>query len=430
MTLLIVAAILISIVLGYKTKINIGFFAIIFAYLIGAYGLGLSSSKVISFWPVKIFFIIFAVTLFYNFAMVNGALEKLASHLLYACRRFPSLLPLAIFASATLIAALGAGFYTVLAFMAPMTLLLCEKTGLSRVIGGMAVNYGALAGANFMTSQSGVIFRGLMEGAGVEPATAFTNASGIFATTFILPIIVIAIYLLVYRGRMNVRITAEKPPAFEPRQKQSLVLILLLMAILLIVPILSIILPDNETIIFLNAKIDIAFLAIIFSVISLFLKLADEKKVIALVPWGTLIMICGVGMLIEVAIKAGVIDVLSHWVSTNIPLLMIPLVMCIIGSFMSMFASTLGVVTPALFPIVPVIASATGYNPAILFICIVVGAQASAISPFSSGGSLILASAPQTADHSKLFNELLFKAVPLGFIAALVATVILQGIMK
>lgn len=429
MTLAIITAILLSIAIGYKTKINIGFFAIVFAYLIGCFGLGLSSSQVIQFWPIKIFFIILAVTLFYNFAMVNGTLEKLANHLLYACRRFPAMLPMAIFISATVIAALGAGFYTVLAFMAPMTLLLCQKTGMSKVIGGMAVNYGALAGANFMTSQSGVIFRGLMEGAGVSPPQAFANATAAFAATLAIPVTVIGVYLLLYRGKLNIQIAAEKPDAFERKQKQSLVLILTLMAVLLIFPILSIVFPDSETITFLNAKVDIAFMAIIFSVISFFLRLADEGKVIALVPWSTLIMICGVGMLIEVAIQAGVIDVLSDWVSANIPLLLIPLAMSIIGACMSMFASTLGVVTPALFPIVPAIAAATGYSPMVLFVCIIVGAQSSAISPFSSGGSLILGSAPQQADKSMLFNDLLFRAVPLGFGAALLATMVIQAVL-
>ena len=429
MTLTIMIAILLAIAIGYKTKINIGLFAIVFAYLIGSFGLDLTASQVVNFWPIKIFFIIFAVTLFYNVAMVNGALEKLASHLLYACRNFPILLPLAIFASATVIAALGAGFYTVLAFMAPMTLLLCQKTGMSKIIGGMAVNYGALAGANFMTSQSGVIFRGIMEGVGVEPAQAFTNSTAIFVTTLIVPIVVIGSYLLFNHKKLNINITAEKPAPFDPKQKQSLILIITLMAVVLIIPILNLIMPHNHLISFLNSKVDIGFMAIIFAVISLLLKLADEKKVVAMVPWGTLIMICGVGMLIEVAIQAGVINELSDWVSTTIPFWVIPVAMCVIGAFMSLFASTLGVVTPALFPIVPAIAVATGYNPTVLFVCIVVGAQASAISPFSSGGSLILGSTPQAVNQSELFNDLLFRAVPLGFIAALVAAVVVQGVL-
>lgn len=429
MTLAIALGILLAIFLGYITRINIGFYAIAFAYLLGAFGLGLDTSEIIDFWPINIFFVILTVTLFYGFAMVNGTLEKLAGHMLYSARRIPWALPLIIFAAATIIAALGAGFYTVVAFMAPMALLLSHKTGLSMVISAMAVNYGALAGANFMTSQSGVIFRSLMGNAGVESSEAFGISTAIFATTITIPIVVIGGYLVFFRKKLNIQIEPEKPEPFGRKQKQTLTLILALMSILLILPILHIILPENETIEFVNSKADISFMAMIFVIISLLLRLGDEKKVISSVPWNTLIMISGVGMLIQVAIEAGVIDQLAEWVSTNIPLLFIPVIMVVIGMLMSLFASTLGVVAPALFPVVPGIAAATGFSPMLLFVSIIVGAQASAISPFSSGGSLILGSAPKSINQTVLFNNILFKAVPIGVGAALLAGIAMQVIL-
>ncbi|MDM1246417.1 SLC13 family permease [Acinetobacter sp. R933-2] len=429
MTMLILAALAISIGLGYVTKINIGFFTIIFSYLIGCFGMGLKPSEIIELWPVKIFFIIFSVTLFYNFALANGALEKLASHLLYKCRKFPQLLPLAVFFASTIIAALGAGFYTVLAFMAPITLLLCRKTNMSMIIGGMAVNYGALAGANFMTSQSGIIFRSLMESVGVDAATGFSYATGIFVVTLIIPIVVLGLYTLWNRNSNSIHIEDTQPEAFDDKQKKSIALILGMMALVLIFPILNLLMPDQHTIAFLNSKIDIGFIAIIFALISLFMKLADEKKVMALVPWNTLIMICGVGMLIALGVKLGVITQLSDWLANNVPVWLIPILICLISAVMSVFSSTLGVVAPTLFPIVPAIALASGLNPLVLFLCIVVGAQASAISPFSSGGSLILGSAPADVDKNQLFNQLLFRAVPVGLVAALIAVLILKFVM-
>ncbi|WP_059246328.1 SLC13 family permease [Acinetobacter baumannii] len=429
MTALMLMALAVSIGLGYKTKINIGFFTIAFAYLIGCFGMGLKPSEVIELWPVKIFFIILSVTLFYNFALANGALEKLASHLLYKCRRFPQFLPLAIFFAATIIAGLGAGFYTVLAFMAPITLLLCKKTNMNMIIGGMAANYGALAGANFMTSQSGIIFRSLMENTGISSQTAFSYSSGIFVLTLIIPIAVLGIYTLWNRKSNSIVIEDQKPEPFDKKQKQSIFLIILMMSIVLVFPILHLVFPDVKTISFLNSKIDIAFLAITFSLISLLMKLADEKKVIALVPWGTLIMICGVGMLIALGVKLGIITTLSEWLANNVPVWVIPVLLCLISAIMSVFSSTLGVVAPTLFPIVPALALTSGLNPLVLFICIVVGAQSTAISPFSSGGSLIMASAPADIDKTKFFNQLLFKAIPVGVIAALIAIFALKFVM-
>ncbi|MDC5490759.1 SLC13 family permease [Acinetobacter baumannii] len=429
MTALMLMALAVSIGLGYKTKINIGFFTIAFAYLIGCFGMGLKPSEVIELWPVKIFFIILSVTLFYNFALANGALEKLASHLLYKCRKFPQFLPLAIFFAATIIAGLGAGFYTVLAFMAPITLLLCKKTNMNMIIGGMAANYGALAGANFMTSQSGIIFRSLMENTGISSQTAFSYSSGIFVLTLIIPIAVLGIYTLWNRKSNSIVIEDQKPQPFDKKQKQSIFLIILMMSIVLVFPILHLVFPDVKTISFLNSKIDIAFLAITFSLISLVMKLADEKKVIALVPWGTLIMICGVGMLIALGVKLGIITTLSEWLANNVPVWVIPVLLCLISAIMSVFSSTLGVVAPTLFPIVPALALTSGLNPLVLFICIVVGAQSTAISPFSSGGSLIMASAPADIDKTKFFNQLLFKAIPVGVIAALIAIFALKFVM-
>ncbi|HFF5298525.1 TPA: SLC13 family permease, partial [Acinetobacter baumannii] len=405
------------------------FFTIAFAYLIGCFGMGLKPSEVIELWPVKIFFIILSVTLFYNFALANGALEKLASHLLYKCRKFPQFLPLAIFFAATIIAGLGAGFYTVLAFMAPITLLLCKKTNMNMIIGGMAANYGALAGANFMTSQSGIIFRSLMENTGITSQTAFSYSSGIFVLTLIIPIAVLGIYTLWNRKSNSIVIEDQKPEPFDKKQKQSIFLIILMMSIVLVFPILHLVFPDVKTISFLNSKIDIAFLAITFSLISLLMKLADEKKVIALVPWGTLIMICGVGMLIALGVKLGIITTLSEWLANNVPVWVIPVLLCLISAIMSVFSSTLGVVAPTLFPIVPALALTSGLNPLVLFICIVVGAQSTAISPFSSGGSLIMASAPADIDKTKFFNQLLFKAIPVGVIAALIAIFALKFVM-
>src|SRR5699024_11453866 len=239
MTVLVLTAIVLSIALGYLTKINIGFFAIVFAYFIGAFAMDLSTSDIIEMWPIKIFFVILTVTLFYGFAMVNGTLEKVASRLLSWSRKIPWALPIVIFLVATVIAALGAGFYTVLAFMAPMALMLSVRKGISSTIAAMAVNYGALAGANFMTSQSGVIFRSLMEHSGVSSHDACSNSTAIFSTTMVVPIVDIGGYMPFIRKHLNITIEVDEPEPFNRKQKQTLTLVLLLMGILLIVPMLA-----------------------------------------------------------------------------------------------------------------------------------------------------------------------------------------------
>jgi di/tricarboxylate transporter len=429
-SILIIAAIAISIALGYKTKINTGLFAISFAYILGSFLLGLKPKDIISKWPISIFFVIFSVSLFYNFALVNGTLEKLAMHLLYYFRKIPKFLPFVIFMTAALIAALGAGYFTVMAFLAPITLMLCDKIGMNKLVGAVAVNCGALTGANFMLSPSGIIFRGLIDAAGYNDAS-FLYATSIFITSLIFSIILISGFLFISKSGKSLGNLADmqKPDKFNQKQKINLYLIVLMVAILLILPILHSLFPDNAIITMLNSHMDIGLLAIVMSVIALLLKLADEKQVITKIPWNTLIMICGVGILIAVAIEAGTIDLLSSWIGTNMAPLLVPVVISFVAAIMSFFSSTLGVVCPALFPLVPYLSAATGINPMILFTCIVIGSQSSAISPFSSGGSLILGSCPTDKERDEMFPKLLFVAVPCSVILSIIVSFIVSLIL-
>lgn len=430
LSILIVAAIALAVAIGYKTKFNTGLFAIVFAYMIGCFALGLKTKEVISGWPVSTMFVIFSVSLFYNFALVNGTLEKTARYVLYACRKCPGLLPFALYIAAASIAAMGAGFFTVMAFMAPVTLLICEEAKMDKLIGAVAVNCGALSGANFMTSGSGIVFRGLMDEAGFGDQS-FNYTAIIFVASVIFSLVLIAAFRYIPRSNRSIGkgITFDKPEAFTAKQKINLQLIIVMIVVVLIFPILHIIMPSNELISFINGKMDVGLVAIVFSVIALFLNLAPQKEVIAKVPWNTIIMICGVGMLINVAIKAGTIDLLASWAGSSLPAWLVPIAFSIVGAIMSFFSSTLGVVCPALYPLVPTLAESTGITPVVIFTCIVIGAQSSAISPFSSGGSLIIGSCSTEEERNHMFNRLLFIAVPCSVIMATGFNFILSWIL-
>ena len=424
--LIIVLAIILAIALGYKTKINTGLFGMVFAYLIGTFMMGLKPGDVIKMWPISIFFVIFSISLFYNFAIGNGTLEKLAQHLLYRIRKFPSLLPFAIFGAATIMSALGAGFFAVLAFFAPIAILLCKKTNTNLLVGALAANYGALCGHNFMISPGGIVFVGLMSQAGVT-TQAYGYELAIFLASMIIPVLVLLVLGLFNKKNSteNSLLDMERPTAFEPIQKKTLSLIFGMIFIVLTFPLLDSIFPGTPFIKAMDKSIDVGLVSIIFAVIGLLMKLGNEKDIVKNVPWGTLIMICGIGMLISVAIKAGTVAMIASVVSSALPASIVPAVMAVIAGFMSFFSSTTGVVTPALFPIVPDLANASNIAPFTLFSSIVIGAQATAISPISTGGSLLL-SAVSDAERERMFTELMFKGAPICLVAAIVYAFIIS----
>lgn len=417
----IIAAIAIAIFLGYKTKLNTGLFCIVFAYGIGCLVMGLKPRQVIGFWPTSTMFVILSVSLFYNIAAINGTLEKLSGSLLYSCRKFPGMLPFALFGVAVVLSIMGATYFTVLAFLAPITMVICDESRMDKLTGAVAINCGALCGSDFPTSNLGVIFRGLADTAyeankNLAAVDTFTMEMEIFLFSLVFCLVLIALFRYGVKANRAIGqgVVFKQPEAFSPKQKTTLFLMLVMMVVVLIFPLLHIFVPKNPSISYMAGKVDVGLVAIIFAVIGLLLELAPQKEAIAKIPWNTIVMIAGAGMLIAVAVKAGTIQMLSTWVGSNVPAPLIPIAFSIIAAIMSFFSSTTGVVTPALFPLIPNLAAVTGISAPVLFACTVLGAQSSAISPFSSGGSLILGSTPKEEDRNVLFNRLLLRAVPVS----------------
>ena len=252
-------ALVLSIVIGRKAKINIGFVAISFAYLIGCFIIKIQPKDLILMWPISIFFVILAISLFFNFAIVNGTLEKLAGNLLYHFRSAPLLLPVAIFFVSVLIAALGAGYYTVMVIMAPLALLICKKININPLVGALCAECGGQVGSNFMVGLNGVIYRNLITSEGFSSNLAFVTSVSIFIIYMVMTFLVIVVLLKFYNRRskqaacasceiacasseIQESIDLQKSKPFDKNQKTNLILIFIFMIVLLISPILHLIL--------------------------------------------------------------------------------------------------------------------------------------------------------------------------------------------
>ena len=339
---------------------------------------------------------------------------------------------------------MGATFFTVLAFLAPITLVICDESRMDKLTGAVAINCGALAGGNFPTSNLGVVFRGLSDTAyeaspEIAAVDSFNMEMKIFAFAIFFSLILITILLVStviprnfgFKENRNIGkgVTFKKPESFTKDQKTTLTLMMAMMAVVLIFPLLNILMPGNAAVKYISGKVDVGLVAIIFTVIALLLKLAPQKEAIAKVPWNTIIMIAGAGMLIAVAVEAGTIEALSTWIGSNVPKPLVPIAFCLVGAIMSFFSSTTGVVAPALFPLIPNLAASVGLSAPVLFACTILGAQSSAISPFSSGGSLILGSTPKEEERNELFNRLLMVAVPISVITCTIYNFVIAMVL-
>ena len=389
-------ALAVSVAIGRVRKINIGLVAIPFAYVIGAFFMHMKPSDVVELWPTHIFFVILAISLFFGFAMANGTLAEIANGLLHRFRAAPTMLPIMIFLASVLIAALGAGYYAVMVLMAPIALLVCRKVGISPLIGALCADCGGQVGSNFMVGLNGVIFRNLITSEGFSSNEAFVVSTTIFvvylAMTFL---IILAMLLRSSRQRRRAGTTAQEVTFAEPipldrRQRTNVCLIGVFVVVLLVPPILHLCLPGSSAVTWVNSRIDVSLFAVLFAVVCALMRVGTEKESLSHVPWSTLIMIGGMGMLVSIAVKAGTISLLAGWVG-HTPRLFIPVVLCLLAAVLNMFGgSFVGVVAPALFPIVANLATATGMSPALLYTSTTIGGLATGISPFSAGGAMVL----------------------------------------
>ena len=164
-----------------------------------------------------------------------------------------------------------------------------------------------------------------------------------------------------------------------------------------------------------------------FCLICLFLKIGDHKYLIEKgIPWGTGLMVCGMVTLLGIATNNGVTDYIATFLKDNVSPFWMPAVLSLLGSFLSCFAGAIMTVYPMLGAIAIPYAAAAGMDPIPLLLAIMVGASATAISPLSSGGALMLSMAPNEEVREKGFNQCLGLAISGAVIAAVLATFVFR----
>jgi len=426
--LLMLIVIVAAIAIGFATNINTGVIAMALAYIFGSFVLGMKPSAIQALWPAKIFFILFSVAFLYNYASSNGSMDKLAKWLLWKLGKSARLLPWIIMLVGWVLAAAGAGAYSIVALLAPIGFVMAESIGMSKVLVGMAVYFGAVGGGMAPTSSTGATGMSIISSVGYE-ANATSLQLSVLGIVTAVYLIDLAICYFVFKGhKVDVQsISFEKPEPFDKKQKQSLLLILIFVLVLLVPFMLSLIMPEVGFVKTLVKYNDVAFTALILCVVAALLKLGDEKKAIMAIPWTTIVMVCGISILVSVAVEAGTLDMVINAITSIDNNAIITIVMNIGAGIMSIFSSTTGVVLPTLYPAVPEICNIAGIAPALLMPAICLGSVSTGMSPFSACGGILLGCAKEE-DVPSMYKALL--VIPFaGLLVGAIITAVLVMVL-
>jgi di/tricarboxylate transporter len=390
-------ALIVAIIAGFKFKINTGLLSIALALVVGKLG-GMSDSAIISGFGASLFLMLLGVMFLFSIAQQNGTLDLIAKKAVALAGKSTYLIPIIVFIVGAVLSAVGPGAIPVMSLMAVFSMALAVEMKVNPLMLAPIALLGALGGGMSPLAPTGILGQTLSQG--------YDVAIPLFVNSMVGSTIYALILYFVFGGH---KIKANNPmkfsdlPKFDNKQRITLIGIAVMVVLVIFF------------------KYNVGLTAFAVSVCLLLSKVANEKKAISGVPWGTLILVSGVGLLMNVAIKLGGIDLLSAFLASFMTEVTAPAILAVTGGIMSWFSSTSGVVMPTLIPTVEGLINTLNADlnllGPVLVSAISVSAHTAGISPISTGGSLALAAYIENSHATPEEQHILF--VKLFLVAAL-----------
>jgi len=170
-------------------------------------------------------------------------------------------------------------------------------------------------------------------------------------------------------------------------------------------------------VVFFGMNVGMAALA--GSVLLVLANATDEAQALRSMPWGPILMVSGVTVLISMIEKTGGIDLFSAILASLSTPTSVTAVIAFIAGSISIYSSTSGVVLPAFIPTVPGLVERLGSGDVMpVAWSMIVGAHLVDVSPLSTTGALCIAAA-QNTDIRKLFRQMLAWGMSMAVVAAI-----------
>ncbi len=388
MALLSLVFLLIAIFLGFFRKMNTGLLSIAFALVLGRMA-GIADAEIIKGFNASLFLMLLGVTYLFSLAQLNGTLDLLAQKVIALAGRRIYLIPIIIYVFSTILAAIGPGTVPTMAIMMVFSMALAAEMKISPVLLATLTALGATGGGVSPLAATGIIGINLCAEFGLTGIEKEFLLNGILAST----VYAVIVYFLLggYKLKSGAEGMTREIPAFDRKQLLTLVGIVAMVLLVMV------------------WRINVGLVSFAVAAVLSFLRVSDETKALKHIPWGTLLLITGVGVLMQLIIDLGGIDVLSSILVSVMSERTAAAVMGMTAGIMSWFSSTSGVVMPTLIPTIPHVAQQLGgVNQLELASTITMVANTASISPLSTGGALALAAYASAAVDGQKHQQQLF----------------------
>jgi Na+/H+ antiporter NhaD/arsenite permease-like protein len=395
-------ALLIAIALSLTSRINVGVVAMAFAWIIGVAMAGQKPEQVAAGFPSALFLTLAGVTLLFSLAETNGTLERLANRAVQLAKGSARLIPIVFFVIALVLSSIGPGAISAVALVIPLAMAIATRAGVPRFLTALVVANGANAGNLSPISAAGVIANTKIAEAGIGRHDTKVWLANLIAHA----VVSAAAYFILGGHRLAAR------PAARDRDSVPVVAldrthwITVAVIVAWIVGVVAF-------------KLNVGFAAFAAAAVVVLAASTDEPAAIRRMPWGVIVMVCGVTVLISLLEKTGGMDLFTSLLARLASPATVNGVVAFVSGLISSWSSTTGVVLPTFLPAVPsLVAKVGGGDPLAVALSIDVGGSMVDVSPLSTLGALCVATVADPTEARLLFRQLLIWGLSMAVIGA------------
>ncbi|MDL2301640.1 C4-dicarboxylate ABC transporter [Lachnospiraceae bacterium OttesenSCG-928-D06] len=411
MNMAVISLLMLAVVvaIGFIKKVNIGFLSIGVAFLLGISG-GMTPKQISAGFSSSMFVTLVGVTFLFGMASQNGTLDLFSKKVVALVGKRTYLIPILMFMLSAFISAIGPGHIAAGILMTTFAVYLAFELDINPMATALYAKLGANAGCASTLSLTGILAENLSEPLGY---TGF--GLHLFLATLLSGFVFTVVIYIIYKGYL---VKAENPlklseiPKFNKKQ-------LITMGSIVVMVVCCI-----------GLKLDTGLFAFVAAAVLILLDCADEKKAIKGIPWGTLVMICGVGVLVNVIDTMGGITLVSDFLGSFMSAKTAAPIMSATSGILSWVSSTTGVVMPTMYPIAAEICEkfGSGVQYVELISAITATSFAAAISPLSTGGAIIMSSYSAAKETSTAEMNRMFKTLFLLSVTNVLVNVVLSAL--
>jgi di/tricarboxylate transporter len=391
-----IALLAVMFIIATALPINMGALALVAAFIIGLLS-HLPAKDIFTGFPGDLFVTLVGITYLFAIAQNNGTVDWVVQKAVWLVRGRVAVMPWVMFFVAAMLTAVGAVSPAAVAIIAPIALRFADKHGMSPLLMGLMVIHGAQGGGFSPISIYGGITNQIVDRAGLPRNDLALFLASLLFNLFIA--VLIFIYLGQHRTSRSTSAEAETQAHAEVDKEEHQQIKLNLHRSLTLVGLIALALGS------LVFELNVGLVAISVAVLLALLAPGTQKKAIDQVSWSTILLVTGVVTYIAVLQRIGAVDLAGNSVSRIGAPLLGALLLCYIGGVVSAFASSLAVLGATIPLAVPFLLQGQ-VHPVGLVAAIAISSTIVDVSPFSTNGALVVASA-HGVNKERFYREML-----------------------